>query len=618
MLVFLSISFIGYCLYLSLSRSISILAAPFITCCLAILLLYLFGIFGYLHAGFIAFIGIGILLALHALSRPILIKEKLKSLRADGVESLLSSLFAIPFLIAYRLIANDFSFTGWDEFSFWATSSKMIYTSNSLYLQSMPIGFKHYPPAQQLFQYLFLSAAGWTEKTVLYAQSFLTLTALLYSTAALVKGNLTRLILFFSFCILVYIVEFHYSFSHIYADPLLGAVFCAALISAAKFNGKFSNFARILLFTAVLVLVKEIGLILALIVFFTFSYNAIWTINKDRKTQVFYLLGFAFFIFLTFVSWQIYLHHAGIYKAISPTSVTDLFFHYDRERFSKTLLEFDRRLFKPGYLLFDDNLQWGNYFSVLTTSIYLASICVFVSWLNRSTAFFKNTVILSITLILGFILYVTFLLFTYLVFFSAYEGVRLASFERYISSYMLAWFIISLTLLFRAIESRSKLIGILLSSSLLYLLFYCSPYNFKQDYRGINTDPRLLPTRIQIQSRVDALRAHISPTDRVYFIHQNSTGFERYMFYYLISPNPSSDDCWSIGPKFYPGDVWTCDRNLGDLLNGYNYIVINKADVQFWETNRSLFQQSQSAKLSEGVYKRVLNANGSSIFQKID
>lgn len=618
MLALLTISFIGYAIYLNLCRATRALETLFITCCLAIIFLYLFGIFGHLRIGFFVFLGMGILLGSYAVTRPLLIKDKLISLRAEAFENLAYLAFATPFLVAYFLIADNFLFTGWDEFSFWATSSKMIYEFNSLYTQSMPIGFKHYPPAQQLFQYLFLSVAGWSEKTVLYAQSFLTLTAILYSTAALVKGNLTRLTLFFSFCIVVYIVEFHYSFSHIYADPLLGAVFCAALISASKFNGKILNFACTLLFTAVLVLVKEIGLILALIVFFAFSYNAIWSIKNDMKSQIFYLLGFALFLFLTFESWQIYLHHIGSHKAISPISLTDYFLNYDRERLNKTLLEFDRRLFKSGYLLFDNNLQWGNNFSVVTTSILLATSCIFIGWLNRSTTYFKNTVILSASLILGFVIYIFFLLFTYLVFFSAYEGIRLASFERYTSSYMLAWIIISLLLIFRTIESRSKWIAILLSSSLLYLLFYCSPYNFKQDFQGINTDPRLLPTRIQIQSRVDAIKAITNPTDSVYFIHQNSTGYERIIFHYLIAPNPSSDWCWSVGRKYYPGDVWTCDQNLSDLLKSYNYLVINQADEQFWEANSFLFEKPQSGRLSEGIYKRVLKPNGSSYFQKIN
>lgn len=618
MLVLLSISFIGYVLYLCLIRSIGLLAAPFISCCLAILALYLFGIVGQLHAGFIVFVGIGILLGLYSLSRPHLVKDTSISVRAIGIKSLIYPAFAIPFVFAYHLIANDFLFTGWDEFSFWATSSKMMYSSNSLYLQSMPIGFKHYPPAQQLFQYLFLSAAGWSEKTVLYAQSFLTLSALLYSATALVRSNLTRLFLFCSFCILVYVVEFHYGFSHIYADPLLGAVFAVALISAANFNGRFCNFAFTLLFTAVLILVKEIGLILALVVFFAFSCANIWLNKSGKKNQIFYIIGFLLVTFITFESWQLYLHQIGSHKAINPISLTDYFLNYDQERLSKTLTEFHHRLFKSGYLFFDNSLQWGNYFSVLTTSVYLTILCILVTLWNKSVVFLKSTLILSITLVLGFVVYIGFLLFTYLVFFTDYEGVRLASFERYTSSYMLAWIIISLALLFRTIESHSKWIASLLSVSLLCLLFYCSPYNFKQDFQGIQTDPRLLPIRVQIQSRVDQLKPYIGPSDGVYFIHQNSTGFERYIFYYLISPNPTSVACWSVGSKFYPEDVWTCDRNMNDLLKDYNYLVINHADEQFWKTNESLFEKPKSGSLSEGIYKRELNANGSSVFHKLN
>lgn len=616
MLTFLIISFIGYILFLSLSRSIDVLETPFVICCLAITLLYLFGIFGHLQAGLIIFITSGVLLGIYAFTKTPLIKQRLSSLRANGIESFFYPAFAIPFLISYYLISNDYLFTGWDEFSFWATSTKVIYESNSLWGQNTPIGFKHYPPAQQLFQYLFLSVAGWSEKTVLYAHTFLTLSALLYSASALIKSNLTRLFVFCSFCIFIYIIN--YTFSNIYSDPLLGAVFASALISTIKFDCRLPKFLLTILFTTVLILVKEIGLILAFVVFFTFISINIWSATTDKLNKISYSIGFLFFIFAVFESWQIYLHHIGSHKAINPISLSDYFLNYDLERLNLTLAEFYRRLLKPGYLLFDNSLEWGIYFSVLSTSCYLTSLSVFICLANKNSALIKNLITLFTALFLGFLVYLVFLLFSYLVFFSDYEGVRLASFERYISSYMLAWIIITLALLFRTIELHGKWIAIALSSLLLYLLLYSSPYYFKQDYRGIKTDIKFLPTRNQLQSRLNELKPYLKQSDRVYFIHQNSTGFEMYMFYYLASPIVMANSCWSIGPKYYPGDVWTCNQNLSELSKNYNYLVINQADEQFWTANAPLFEKPQTGKLTEGIYKRIVKPNGSSYFQRID
>ena len=619
MFILLTISFIGYALYLCLSRSVNILAAPFFTCCVAIISLYFFGIFGQLPAGLFFFIGVGILLGFYTLTRPLLIRNKLLLIRSSSLESLLYLAFITPFLYCYFAIADDFLFTGWDEFSFWLTSSKLIYLSNSLWLESTPIYFKQYPPAQQLFQYLFLNFAGWSEKNVLYAQSFLVLSGLLYCGTTLISNNVTRLFLFFSFCILVYFFGEFSGLSYILSDSLLGVFFAAALISTIKFNGKIFEFTLVLLFTAVLILEKEIGLILACIVFLAFNFTNFWITTNKKNQKIFYSLVFLFFIFIAFKSWQLYLQHIGLHKTYTESLLAQVL-NYDPDRLSKTLSELTRRLINPKYIFFDNDLKWGQYFSILSTSCYLTILCMIVCLIDKKSVYFKSTVILSLSSILGFLIYFSFLLFAYLIFFSEYEGVRLGSLERYISTYMLAWSIIGLALFFRGIELRSKWSAIVLSLSLLLLFAYSSPTHFKKDFQAIKSNPDHIYTRAQIESRVDKLKIYLKPSDKVYFIHQNSTGFHAYIFYYLISPNLTSSfsRCWSLGPKYYEGDIWTCDQNLGDLVKDYNYLVINKADEQFWNANSVLFEKPSSGFLSEGIYKIKKNFNGPSIFQKLD
>jgi hypothetical protein len=90
------------------------------------------------------------------------------------------------------------------------------------------------------------------------------------------------------------------------------------------------------------------------------------------------------------------------------------------------------------------------------------------------------------------------------------------------------------------------------------------------------------------------------------------------MFYYAMLPHTVSTSwCWSLGDKYFEGDVWTCNETLGGVLRGYDYLALYRGDDQFWNKNKSFFD-SASVGGVRGLYKiNHLNGN-TSLTQVVD
>jgi hypothetical protein len=135
----------------------------------------------------------------------------------------------------------------------------------------------------------------------------------------------------------------------------------------------------------------------------------------------------------------------------------------------------------------------------------------------------------------------------------------------------------------------------------LTLAFTFAPAKFYTDARHTPIDLANFEKKKKAQALADEVRKHIKSGEKVYFIAQNTNGYERHLFDYAMLPYPPVD-CWSIGKKYDAGDVWSCDRPLGFFLQGYAYVAIYHADARFWAENSELFAPEGRGKES-GVYK---------------
>lgn len=599
-------SFIGISFFLRFDKKIDLIIIPFYAFSIAIFILYVFGIFSFLLTGLYLVYAIGICLGLLAFFNHRKTHWNFKKIELRYL------IFGLPFVILYWNISEEFRFTGWDEFSGWATWVKIIFESNSLLRSDSPVYYKEYPPAQQLFQYLFVKTFGWTEKRVLVAQGFFTFACILASVKFLAHQYLSRVFLFFTCLIFLYYFGFNYS--NIYVDPLLGVYFSAVFLLSLKVRKCFLEYILLFICIAILVLIKEMGLLLALIVFAAYSITELFDNSFSEKNssqlhlKIIRIIAFGLVIILAYKSWQLYLQSIELVRAHSIPPLSS-FFNDGGVRISATLKEFVKRI---SYKRFH-SIQ----ISIISISITYAFLTFIAILIAKRSLSFKRLIFTGIILFFGFWAYTAFLLLTYLIFFGEYEGVRLASFERYMATFLLAWGIVAFGGIIGALEISNKpRAATRFSIAMLALALAFSPPSFREDITGINTRASLRDARYRVDFLTDIVKKYIKPGEKAYFINQNSTGFEKYIFNYTMLPFETLWWCWSLGSKYHSGDVWTCDQKLIDVIKGYEYLVIYNADAKFWNDNNALFDLKSYGKNS-GVFRATHTLNSGLKFYEI-
>lgn len=211
------------------------------------------------------------------------------------------------------------------------------------------------------------------------------------------------------------------------------------------------------------------------------------------------------------------------------------------------------------------------------------------------------------TIALGAAAYILLLLILYLERFSDYEALQLASFERYLGTYLLSWSVLCGTLILTAVSyGIRKPWGLPL---LLIALLACYPLLFRIEFElGTDAQYRMihveLPRR-QVRRLADQAKQFLKPAETVYFIKQADTGFGIYAFQFEMYENPTQAVCWSLGKPYSAADIWTCDASLEEKLKGYTILVIAAADEAFW---RRL--AAPSTRKSEGSLKVSIRSTG--------
>jgi hypothetical protein len=610
-ILLLVLSCTGYIGQLAALRSVGLHKAPFIFCCFVSLVLYSFALLGTLETGLRFAVVLGLLLfvwRLWQLSQSIRCTASLKSdlLLARPLRDVAKLLYAIPFVVLYISIDAKFKFLLWDEFSYWASSAKIIFETNALFHNESPIFFKSYPPLQQLFQYYFTKLTFWSEKNVLYAQIFWVLSALLCIAGVFAKKSSHVAVVFLTSVGFLYFFE--YSYSTIYSDPLLGVCFGASLALAFDQDGSKSKILLFFLSIAALLLLKEIAILLALVAIAVFvislfrsQANTLTTRREAYLITIKSVSTVALGLLAVAQSWAWYVAKIQGSRELAANSLQTLFKPAMQLRLEQTSTEFVARLFKSGYVHLANQVSlYRPSIIVLCAGLILVS-CLLIYCRKKNERLTLSLNVLIITM--GAAGYAAALFLSYLLVFTEYEGVRLASFERYLSSYILAWLLITYALTAAAIEAQPKLRAWLSQLIVGFVLFLCFPNIYFKDLRKIASEGPALVVRESTEAFAAQLKPSLQTGDKIYFIAQASNGLERTMFYYAMLPFTTSTSwCWSIGPKYFDGDVWTCNTRLQELLKGFDYLALFNGDRQFWDQERAIFD-SVSGDKTAGLFK---------------
>lgn len=583
------LSSIGFIAILILGFNKKPFSSLYIYSCILILVEYIFAINGKLYVGYQILLIVGILLV--APSTYLYIKIKSQKLQYSSL------LILIPFIFYLTAIPETYFFTTQDEFAWWGASINYISENDKLVNTDFHPGHRHYPPGQQLIQYYFIKSTFWSEANALRAQNILILCAILYTVSEISKN--TKLIPVSFIIASSSLYAFQFGFTTIMNDALLAASFAAAIASSINYRKDWASHLKMGLCALVLILLKDVGIVLAALALIIYLFN-IYIYERRVQTRSLSAIRATMVIFIIFLliyllksSWVIYVTNINSTVEIKHLSLQTLLNGEIPKNTEAVIEEFLRRI--NSNIFFD-----LKFFKLSTgwTTLILIFISIYVIHIGPRNLQSKSYLALLVFLI-GLVLYILIHIYLYIVWFGDYEGIRLASFERYIGVYYLAWLIFIITFSVERVGRISYIHTKNYTRQIRILVLFISMVGGAfLHIKHISPSLDLVKVRQELLLASENMKKYISKDQKIYFIMQNSQGYEQSLFKYIMKPYNGGNACWSIGKKYYIDDVWTCEKKLQDLIVDYDFIYVYRGDQQFWSANKLLFDDTDIAKNS--------------------
>ena len=600
-------------------------SSPFAACSTIIILLTLFGALGILSAG-VAAIYVLAVAGLAVSLLPVIRREKkltelLAGFFTPGVAFFTAA--SVGIYIACLILVP--AFRQWDEFSFWGTASKVIWSTRQLYTTAgTSMLTSAYLPGLPLFgaffQYFF--NPFFTEYKVYVAYDVLMFSAFAVIFADTKWKEFIKWILLSLFC--WFFVDLFYAcdgwmnpYFSSYSDTAIGIVFGGALLTWFMHKKKDTA----LWFTTCLGLglltcMKDIGLALSFIIAGTISLDMVIGNDYPKKfgkgakslIKFIYCIGMFAIPAVIYVAWLKYFTSVtGIVSSEIPYpySMTDIvLFGKDPRFFGFLDLEVQ-------YL---DN-QLVNFGSIKLMCLVFVAYPIVASFFIKDTKRIIRTAVTSVVLLAGFVVYNIFFAYLYTAVFHTEE---LINYPRYMSSYVMGWgLLIAGIAMAEFEEERWKPLRKVLTYAFLILITICAVF-----FRGPKeTQFGISSTRLAYQSWYRKYCSDMTAEDRIFLVCQNSDGGEWMIFNYDFLPAYTLQ-LYGLGNIIEPGSEHTSrydtEATREDIENYIkdqeaDYVFVLKSDEYFLNECGPLFDDFLAYYYdgSSNFYKVNYNEDGS-------
>lgn len=495
---------------------------------------------------------------------------------------------------------NSFYF-GWDDFSHWGPFYKSIFMENSLLqFSNIPMVHQSYPQGMTvLFYYTALFSSSFIE-----AQTFISVYIMLAacSTALLAfvewKKPLQTVL---TLCLLpLFYVLFPYSEPYISVclDTTLGAVFGTVLlmIIAIAREDKRESHLGIWLGLALLVQIKPISILLALVCVVIYGVQ-IWliqpaqslavTIRRNTNKQTFQQFGFGVAsVVLSYGYWQVFLRITNTNKDQFSAPLERNFL----ERLQDSIAGKDE-VFANIWSRFLINLRhmpvvYNGYGNALVVTVLLIVAGVVLGTLLIRLKKLWGPAISLWLMPLFFIAYLFSIFYTYITMMSEFEGLTNASFQRYISTFMIAWAMLLLGICLYYGENLlfKKLPNLLPTMAVLSILLLQANTIVQHDVLNLELSHEEAG-RTGFGTVSDQMLAKLEPEDTIWLIAQNDDGMYRYMYHYTLFPaNVSLATPETLSATLSKQEVLAIAQE-----NNIDYIVVYIIDDAFDQAFAPLF-----------------------------
>ncbi len=583
------------------------------------LFLYLFGIaFNNLLIGFHFLIGINIISFIIMMVKIIKNRQLLQLI-------IRPSLFII---IVVFLLFSWASFsqmaTVWDEFSHWALSAKNMFMLNNLGtgLDSTIVA-KSYLSGTSIFQYYCLKLFGEYKESVL----FLSMSIFTISPLFILLTNVNKLKEVFSiktiFSVLIIfflpLLVIWNAYSSLYVDATLGIYFFVALYYCFCIKKKsFFDYLFLSTILSALIIIKDFGFVLSLLVFLIMSFMVLFSEKLEKKSMYVKKILVNILILLPSLlirySWIFFLSLYGEKSGISSntfslviSSYKKIFMFNTGDYRLKVLCNFIREIF---------NGRMVDSFINISIAAFLIIFIFTMGYIySKSKKDQKRFILCSIiSSLLGFLGYSIIVFSCYISIFSEYEALRLASFNRYFSPYIIGLLLLMVISIIKNINTK-KCICVLflvvffslqpisyLSISLLAPQSWISSKNIRERYVNLG----------------EKVKKIVKKEDSVFIVSRCSDGFDFWVMRYELTPIKTNKNNfpWSIGNICYESDQWSSDYEVEDFWNlvnkDYDYIILLNIDDYFENKYSSMFNTKLN---SDQIYRIVKNTKSKFHFE---
>ena len=539
----------------------------------------------------------------------------------------------IAFLVIYLFFfILDFRrfFSAWDEFSHWGVMIKEMLRTDNLYsvAESTLMVHKDYPPIFQILELFWTNLCGkYYEPNLIKCLHIFEFSLFIPALYTFNKENKSKLSAIGTslFLILIpflsFIVFDHHSvIDTIYTDYLMAIIPAYVIYIIITEKDKFSYFSifNIGITLTFLVLLKQMGIPFYLIAIFAFVCNLIFDIFKNKniwknKSKKEIILPVIFILLLLIVlplvqwkCWGNYVETLDLEQQfkLSDIKVTELPSILQGKTGEPYQSVGGNNFIEA---IFTQNISTSNIeMSFLQASFICVILFVIFLLINKDkfTKGEKITIIASI--LIGIIGYTFVMLNMYVFSFGEREGPALASFDRYMDTYIIFMLSLLIMLFFNTIKKEKS--WITLSIALVLLLLIQNPAHLGKLHPSLRSpgqneyelDAKIIMDNLPEDAHVFILGSQEAMI-REYFVKYYANPITTNLYYYQFD---TSDN---IDPEEYV-------NSIKDYILNYQYLYLKPVDDNFIAKYSFLFKDNEI--IPEKLYT-ISNNDGKIEFELI-
>jgi hypothetical protein len=533
-------SFLGFYIYFSKKDISNLCCYLFFITSTLILITYILGFIGFLNIGTLLIHVTGVALFIFNLKNFF----KLNNYKSQA------PIYA--FLICIVFITLGLYFTGariyyWDDLTHWAIVSRDLFVYDKF---PSPVNgsdfYVDYPPGTALFHYYFLyplkilSPINYIETSALLGQSII----IISSGLCFIKLSLTKFKfynLFVALTILILVFTGSEGLNSLMVDSLIGIYFGAAIF--LTINGKTNfDFLNVVLACLTISLFKPTGILFSLTIAYILAITIIYKkYNGDNSSTITnYNWKKILFIFLVLIaaifsmkfSWNIYVDSVSSPVWNYKFKFKDLYFLFSNASDDqKQIISNFYNAITPNFnLVFKDFIRSSENY-IFQYYFYLIILITLYSLIKVKNNLF-NLIFLNI--FITFIGYCSVLLFTYLFLFTTPDGLALASFSRYVSSFSICLVLFVYTIIFNNQFKNYKFCLILILLPLLINPIYISRIS-----HAFYANPNIKTIRMERVNYENLILQHPFlrlKSSKIILVSECTGGYDRLLLSYDLFP----------------------------------------------------------------------------------